>query len=106
MQLTRGSRSRIKVSLRQSQQGGQTSGGQVSQRIRGLEAADSRTLVQALQEATQDRSARHHIRHVSDGGGEMRYGQREIGHLTARMSGLPQRHRCVGYDAEKPAAAD
>lgn len=106
MQLTRDSHSRIKVSLRPTQQGGQTSGGQISQRIRGLEAADSRTLVQALQEASQDRSARHHVRHVSDGGGEMRCGQREVRHLTARMSGLPQRHRCVGYDAQKPAAAD
>lgn len=106
MQLVRGSRGRVKVSLRQSHQDGETSGGQVPQRIRGLEAADGGTLVQALQEATQDWSSHHHVRHVFDGGGEMRCGLREIRHLAARVSGLPQRHGCLGYDAQKPAAAD
>lgn len=51
MQLARDSRGGVKVSLRQSQQGGETSGGQVPQRIRGPEAAAGGTLAQALQEA-------------------------------------------------------
>lgn len=93
-------------SVRQLLQGGKTPGGQVPRRIRGVKAADSGTLVQALQEAAQDRSADHHVRHLSDRGGEMRRGQREVGRLTARMPGLPQRHGCFGLDAPKSTAAN
>jgi len=95
-----------KSSIRQSLQGRKTPGGQVPRRIHGIEAADSGTLAQALQEAAQGRSADHHVHHVSDGGGEMRREQREVGYLTTRMLELSQRHGCLRLDAPKSTATN
>lgn len=87
-------------------QGGEAAGSQVPRRIRGPEATDGGAFAETLQEATQGRPTHHHVRHVPDGGGEVCREQREVGRLTPRLPGLPQRYGCLGHDARKPTAAD
>lgn len=93
-------------SIRRPLQGGETPGGQIPRRIRGIEAADGGALAQALQETAQDQSTDYHIRHVSGGSGEVCRGQREVGSPAARVPGLPQRHGRLGLDASKSTVAN
>jgi len=107
MQVARDDRFGAEDSIRWSLQVGEAARDQVPRRVRGPEADDGGVSAQALQEAAEARSTRHHIRHVPDGSSEMCRVQRDVGHPSRRLPGFPQSHGRLGRrGAREPAGAD